>query len=178
VSPTPSAPASSKKKTTAVKIKPIDLSPEITGKRTRYWVGTTPNCPLQNVHAGGICFPLFRGMPIFNDAGVPDRPLEYGNFADLTEYQVKNVCDGIRMRVLRIYGGDGDRLLGVADTEDVTPRQPQRAQMFIADGKRYHAAPNDQPLARFVYMHRAEDLTLVDMEDFPPETMEERPKES
>lgn len=167
-----SAPAASIQKTTAVKIKPIDLSPEVAGERTRYWIGTTPDCPLQNVYAGGICFPLFRGNPNFSDQGVPDRTLDYGNFVDLTEQQVENVKTGVKIRVLRMFGGDPDRITGVEDTEDTTPRRKRGARMFVADGKRYHPARSDEPLARYVYMHRADDLRLVDMQNFPPENME------
>ena len=41
------------------------------------------------------------------------------------------------------------------------------------DGKGYHHRPGDQPLGRFLYMHRVAEMTAEEMQNFPPEAMEE-----
>lgn len=133
------------------KVEPLAASSDAMAPRTRYWMGTVPGCPIQNVTAGGQVFPLFSGTPVFGADGKPDRPLTLGTYNDLTASQVEAVCAGIKMRVLRWIGAD-----------------KKRGVILLRDSKTYRAEPGDEPLAKWVYM-----TTDERRESLPPPMLEE-----
>lgn len=159
--------------------------PEIAeGQATeRYWVGAMPGCPIQNPTAGGVAFPSFTGEHI-NAAGdmLPDKQLSKGSYVDLTEEQVEVVKIAVLLRMVRFsYGGDGDQFER-GDVENPRPKNRPRAHMVMLDsprnrdGYRYAASRNDVPLARLVYMHNVEAMTVGQQNAWPPHPME-KPKE-
>lgn len=125
-----------------------------------YWIGTTRECPIQNVTAGGITFPLFSGTPVFGIDGEPDRNLDMGTVIDLTGAQLDMIRSAVALRALR--------LIGPADKNG-----RRRGTMLLVDGgkRRYTPQASDVPLAAFLYMHRADRMTAADRATFPPETM-------
>ena len=143
-------------------------------KTTRYLVGCVPECPIQNPTAGGICFPRFRGNPVFDGpGGAPDRELEYGAYADLTDEQVERIRAGVANRVIRVVGANREDSQ-FDDAPDMSARKSRGAQMLMLDGSycKGRLGPHDRPLARYVYMHRADALSREDITGIP-ETMEE-----
>lgn len=154
----------------AVKVKTNLPKAEGRVATTRYWIGTTPECPIQNVTVGGVSFPRFRGNPVFDQpGGAPDREIVHGAMVQLTEEQVALVAAGVRIRCIRIYSPTTDE--NIVDNETVR-RKVTSAHMLMTDSASYRPAPEDVPLARFLYMHRLDDMSAADLSRFPPETME------
>ncbi len=164
--------------TSAVKVK-TDLPKSGPGIKTRrYWVGTTPECPIQNVAAGGITFPLFRGSHLEGDNLIPLANRLHGIYIDLTDDHVKLIKVAVQLRVVRIFGESpepGEDIPGF----DTPPRRKKTGQMIMQDstknktGYRYSPRPNDVPLAHFLYMHRLDQMSAADIQNYPPETMAE-----
>lgn len=144
-----------------------------------YWVGTLPGCPLQNVTAGGITFPGHTGEAT-NSAGdlIPDRDRSHGIIQHLSDKHVQLIKAGILLRVMRF---------GAPEREDFEnaegfpkPKRIPRAHIVMRDSKKmnapgyaYEAQQGDQPLARFVYMHRADRMSMLDTKNnWPPHSME------
>jgi len=129
-----------------------DLEP-----RKTYWCGVIPDCPRGCVHAGGIDFPAFVN-PQIPDAEVPGRSKVdsgmrlSGTFHDLTDEHVAKVLEEIRLKVFR------GRLL---KTMKPGPRGKER---YVPD-------PNDEPLAKYVYMIEVPSTHSVSR-TFPPENVE------
>lgn len=144
----------------------------------KYWVGTMPGSPIQNITAGGISFPRFRGTPVFDGPnGEPNIPLVYGLYTPLSAEQVNLVMAAIRIRVVRIdtYRNEmADRDPNIDEVPEQTRirKKVQRARIYMRDSKNYRASPNDIPLARLVYMHRLDAMSAADITDFPPRNME------
>lgn len=150
---TPASPGVVKVKAGLPKIRPGEQA-------HRYWVGTTPECPVQNVTVGGISFARFTGIPTFDSSGVPDRKLDMGCEIDLGQDQVELIQKAVSIRVIRRVGSQ----------EDPGKR---RGIIVLIDGGRHKYRPqsSDEPLARFLYMHRTDQMTAEDRGKFPPETM-------
>lgn len=109
-------------------------------ERKPYWVGTMPGSPIWNTSVGGCSFPRSHGP--MNEKGELIGN-QIGQFVQLTDDQVRHVCNEIRRRVVRLVGGVG-RILEVAwpgDGEEETIPNP-----------RYVPAEGDQPLGRYLYM--------------------------
>lgn len=145
------APASAPKKSDAIKVKVEPLKGSAATPRKRYWMGTLPSCPLQNVTAGGQVFQRFTGNPIFDANGEPDTVPPPGCYNMLTEEQVKLVCAGVALRVVRKVGHDG-----------------KRGIILMRDTASYRPEPGDEPLAKYVYMSSGERS-----ETLPPPMLEE-----
>lgn len=145
VAPTTDQPQSLQVKLDRKKI----IAPE---NRAKFWVGTTADCPIQNVTVGGFCFPRFSGTPSFSEkTGKPDRPLDLGQELELADSEVKRILDAVKSRVLRSIGSKG-----------------KRATILDVDGK-YATNPHDKPLAGYLYMVPVEGLsaTAREMEPTP-----------
>ncbi len=172
-------------KTSAVTV-PVDLPEVAEGQQThRYWVGVLPECPIQNVTAGGINFPLYSGPHLDGDNLIPVLKRKLGAHIDLSDEHVDLIAAAVQLRVVRMYGG-GDRVgdeYEDADAEATPKKKPKkRAVMIMRDGPKckpgykYTALQNDVPLARFVYMHRLDQMSAEDANNFPPATMAREPE--
>lgn len=146
---------------------------------TRYWVGTTPACPIWNVVVGGICFPRFRGTPNFDERGEPDRKLDYGAYADLSDDQVEYVRGSVERRIIRF--GSPPHEPGTDTEERPKSLRQRRGTIVPIDGKdsvvptgrpRQVLRPHDEPLARYLYMLRFDKMSAEQHKEFPPEVME------
>lgn len=162
----------------AVKVKSGLPAPRAEEKLNRYWIGTTPDCPIQNVTVGGICFPRFSGTPTFDDSAVPDRKLDMGQHANLSAAHVKFIQKHVSVRVIRILGREPEP--GIDDS-DRTPSKKRRGVLYVTGGKDSKIDPSrgyvhrvgDIPLGHFLYMHRMDRMAAEDLTTFPPETMED-----
>lgn len=160
-----------KARTSAVKVAVVAAPAEVTAAKRRYWVGTMPESPVQNITAGGVSFPLFRGIPVFDQpGGAPDRTIEHGIYIDLTDEKVERVRHAVSLRVVRVFGGGGVAD-GYEDAPDVTKPKRRTAQVLMVDGPHYVADKNDIPMAKLVYMHRLDLMSAEDVHRFPPESM-------
>jgi hypothetical protein len=135
-----------------VKVKIAPLTGSATKPRIRYWMGTFPSCPVQNVTAGGHVFQRFSGCPTLDAHGRPDHEPPAGCYNELDETQVKNVIAGVSLRVLR-WIGEGDAKRGI---------------VLMRDAPGYKVAPGDEPLAKYLYMTTGERS-----ETLPPPMLEE-----
>jgi len=136
---------------TAVRVKVEPLVGSQSKPRKRYWMGTFKSCPLQNVTAGGHVFQRFSGNPVLDANGEPETEPAPGTYNMLTEEQVKTVCAGVALRVIRKVGTDG-----------------RRGIILMRDTASYRPEPGDEPLAKHVYMSAAERS-----ETLPPPMLEE-----
>lgn len=184
------SPAATKKKTaitvptTAITIS-TDLPSTEEGEKTEaFWVGTMPDCPLPVIYAGGIAFPRFTGDHITAGGDlIPESRLSHGIIVHLGKAQLNTVKEGIRLRVLRFLGVDrvGDEF---EDAEGTPKRKRKQSACIVMrdskklcrPGHKYTAQVGDEPAARYVYMHRAEDMSMLDKRNWPPHSME-APKE-
>ena len=164
--------AMTKREGSAVKVsaKPLEAA-KAAGPTRRYWVGVTPDCPVQNITAGGVNFPKFSGSHL-DAAGdlLPESERRHGIECELTDEQVDLVRKGVSLRVIRLGGVDRTGSEFEDAPETMRPKG-RHAQVYMVDSKKYRPAPNDVPVARFLYMHRLDDMTAADRSRFPPETM-------
>jgi len=142
-------------------------------KTKRYWMGTMPGSPIQNITAGGQTFQRFRGTPVFDGPnGESDTPLVYGIETDLTEEQVQLVMAGVRIRIIRIESSSNPFAAG-EDAPDMTPirHKTKRARVYMRDSKNYEPSKTDEPLAKYVYFHDLDQMTAAELRDYPPRNM-------
>jgi hypothetical protein len=142
----------------AVRIKVKPLTGSATKPRVRYWMGTFPSCPIQNVTAGGHVFQRFTGTPTLDAHGRPDHEPPAGCYNDLDEDQVERVKMGVELRVMRWMG------VGADDGDQKT----RRAIILMSDAPGFKPAPGDEPLAKYLYM-----TTQERRETLPPPMLEE-----
>lgn len=162
----------------------VDLPSIVEGEKTEaYWIGTMPDCPLENIHAGGFLFPRFTGDHITAGGDlIPEHRRNHGIIAHMSEAQVTTVKEAVRLRMVRVLGVDRTG----AEFEDLegAPKPTRKPTAVIimrdgpkcAEGYKYSPLRGDVPLARFVYMHRAANISIVDGKNWPPHPME-APKE-
>ena len=181
---TPQPAATTKIPKSAVTIK-TDLPSVAAGATTaRYWIGVMPRCPLQNITAGGIAFPLFRGDHLSPSGDlVPLSKRQHGIYVDVTPEMLTTIKEAVRLRVVRPDGVERDAGDDYEDGEESnTPKRKMRAHIVMRDsgkcrkGYKYTAQPGDVPMARFVYMHKLADISAEDIHSWPPHPME-RPQE-
>lgn len=136
----------------AVKVKPsfVPEAKSETGPRRQYWIGTTKDCPIQNVHVYGVCFPRFTGVASFDDKGEASAKLDPGAVVELTEEQVSQIRTSVAQKVVRPLAGS-------------------RGVIVVID-KKNGARPTDVPLAKFLYMMDLEAADY-DVRSHDPETM-------
>jgi hypothetical protein len=134
-----------------VKVEPLGEDSDANAPRTRYWMGTTPKSPIQNITAGGQSFPRFSGTPVFDARGQPDRDLTLGTYNELTAKQVETVKHAVAARIVRRIGSGDDR----------------RAIVMMRDAPSYRVEPGDEPLAKYVYM-----AACARGEELPPSMLE------
>lgn len=163
---------------TAITIK-TELPEAAEGVETKpYWIGTMPDCPLQNVAAGGVTFPSYTGESIKSSGDlVPERDRSHGIIAYLSDEQLELVKTAVLLRVVRF----GSPIVDEFEHADGFPRsKPKRRAHIVmrdsqmnAPGYKYRAENGDVPLARLVYMHRADKLSIMDTKNnWPPHPME------
>jgi hypothetical protein len=140
-------------RSTAIKVKPALVPEEQSdeGPRRRYWCGTLPGCPIQNVHVAGVLFPRWTGVAAFDDGGKPSGELTRGIVVELTGEQVQRVCAGVASKAIRPLAG----ARGVLVTID----------------RKGGSRKGDVPLARHLYMIDL-DAATYDVRSHEPEPME------
>lgn len=137
----------------AIKVEVEPLVPTKDQVRHPFWIGVFPDCPIQNVYAGGQCFPFYTGTAVFDVDGKPDRPLSYGDEVELTDPQVEAVKQGVANRVLRWIGPDPDEIKDASADPKKTRKRKRRGVILMRDGN-YRPQVEDVPLGRFLYMAR------------------------
>lgn len=152
--------ASTKKPTAAIKVK-VDRA-KLVGPQptTTYIIGTRQDCPIQNVDVAGISFLRFSGgTPVFNSGDTANDGRDrggkrWGVYVRLTDGQVERIVANIANKVVRIM------------------KRPKRntGRILTTDAPSYSPLPNDEPLAKFLYMHKAETVSAADAEsgDYEP----------
>lgn len=140
------------KPSTAVKVS-VNLAEKKSKKKTKkYIIGTTKDCPVQNVDVRGASFLRFSGgKPVFHDGQGPNDALScgalrFGVFVTLTDEHVEAITDDVAQKVIRITG----------------PEHKRRGRIWDTRKDSYAPSESDEPLARYLYMHRADSLTIED----------------
>lgn len=124
----------------------VDTSP-----RSRYWMGTFPTCPIQNVTVGGQSFPRYSGTPVFGANGKPDRPPVAGTIGELTEAQLEHVKAAVARRVVRRASGEKGH-----------------ASIYLRDVAGFAARAGDEPLASHVYLVKLSGAGTTVAGELPP----------
>lgn len=148
------------KPSAAIKVK-VDLK-QIQAKKSqhRYILGTRKDCPIQNVDVAGVSFLRFSGgNAVFNSGMTANDArqagaIRYGVFVPLTDEQVSAIQEGVSKKVVRTMHSGRHRTGRILNTNKAS----------------YSASPNDEPLAKYLYMHRADAVSNADAEtgDFEP----------
>jgi hypothetical protein len=120
--------------------------------KSRYWIGTLPSCPFQNVSLAGMDFPRFVDPPRENTDGTTSRSEMKGKVVWLDEDQVNLIKKKSTQKVVRTVG--------------------QRAFLRNVEDVTYTPEPADRAMAYHVYMVRLSDdgyLPARDMAaEYPP----------
>jgi len=144
----------------AVKVPEDALAPPPATEKHTYWCGTTPDSPIQNITAGGVCFPRWTGrMDMGKDGQLESEPAR-GALYQLDADQVELVVDRVADAFIR---GEGPMAVKMSKT------MPYGSKV-----KAYVPQANDVPLGCFIYMVRMEPTMPVDWRMAEPETMVER----
>jgi hypothetical protein len=118
--------------------------------RDLFWVGTTPDSPIQNVTCG-IRFPAFTGQLDYDGKGEPVIPNSRGALIRLSPAEVKLVLKRVPLYVVRARG---------------------RTSFVVSKAqKAYVPNPGDVPLAKFLYMVRLEERMPIGWRSSTPEPM-------
>jgi len=134
-------------------LKPIE---ETHHARHTYWLGTADTCPVQNVTVGGITFPRAMGELIDKDGGgQPTFTGGRGDMVELTDDQVERIQKAVARKVLRWVGSGANR-------------RPMKLDM---DSPYYIQQKADEPLGRYLYMLRTDDLPFDARRTGTPEPM-------
>ena len=112
----------------------VKVPTKIKSDKLKYWVGTLPECPYQNVHIAGVAFPRYIDPPIpsQDEAGETLRNRMNGAEVWLDLAQVDKIKAKSVKMILRPAGN--------------------RAFLLNSDDASYVPQPADEPIAKFVYM--------------------------
>lgn len=135
-------------------------------KGERYWVGTLPGAPVQNIDLFGISFPLFSET-VAVVAGETSRIRQNGSVLDLTPSQVEGIKEALKRKIVRWR--DAKRRRGFL----VTIPTPADAEKMAARGRlsTFTARKDDEPVGMHVYMVRG---GRTSDSDFPPSIVPRR----
>lgn len=155
------APKPNPPQTGTVKIDLTDFPPvDPEGEKHEYWVGTLEECPYQNTYAGGVCFPLFTGIATFDDkAQVMEGNISRGALAILTDDQVNAIVESVKRKAIQFVGKEIVRYVPRLKAGNGPPIKitRRRGTIVSVDGK-YKRLPDDEPLAKYLYMVRTDAL--------------------
>lgn len=126
--------------------------------KRRYWIGTMPDSPVQNITLGGVTFHRYVGKFERADGSIDPRTPR-GDVVWIDDTRRARIEREVKSKLLRVRGG---RRVVVSR---ITP--PQRE---------FRAMPGDEPLAYYVYM--VELPEGVSRPDGEPTPMAERNAEA
>lgn len=140
--------AAVKIKSTAVKIPAEAIAAVVDQEpRSEYFLGVVPGCNVYTVHSCGVMFIMARG-------GLDDE----GNFTGprgmrlmLSDQKVEDIKANVALKVLRRTG--------------------TRVMLMHRNGNNYQSMPGDEPLGKYLYMHKLGDNIPTDFWEGVPETM-------
>lgn len=146
----PSPPSSAvKASTTAIKASPSIPTAAELGPQHEYWMGVIENCPIQNITAGGRTFQKRLGPIEGDDTPVFRGPR--GARVMLSDKEVKAIVEGVERRVLRPFG--------------------KSAKILIIGATNYRPDPRDEPIGRYLYLHRITEGLPFNFMEADPEPM-------
>lgn len=128
----------------------VDLRAADDEPKTRFWVGTTKDCPLQSVVAG-ITFPRFTGSFQYDAHGNPIIPPNPGGEAMLTADKIEDVKARVARAVIRWRGNT--------------------AVLVSTGSSRYTPSTKDEPLGKYVFMVRVGAMMPTDWRKRIPPTL-------
>lgn len=156
----------------------------------KYWVGVTPNCPVQYITMAGICFPKINENLVDDPMGgtIKRRIPVVGAIVTLNEVQMRRLLKKLPLTVVRFTDADSgtQEEPGTGKNIGDVHQQPRRGQLItiptkdeidqrIATNKatrEYTPQPNDVPAARFMFAQLCGDQERGSRGDFYPETLE------
>lgn len=119
--------------------------------RSRWWIGTMPDSPIQNAAVGGQVFPRVTDkVDVDRNSGETMRSPLRGEIVMLTEKQIEHIKTQVVKKYVR---GNGARASVVVDDSDPKDRLAKTDSRF-----RYNPA-TDTPLARCLYLMGAEGIS-------------------
>jgi hypothetical protein len=178
------------------KVKGAALVPDFSGDgagveaRYTYWVGVTPNCPVEGIDVAGINFPKLneRLIPDPSRKGGHRRVPVIGALVTLTERHVRALTERLPRKVMRFLDNDeGEREeqgtgQNLGDLH-VRPRKgfpleiPTKAEcdQRASKGKptkAYQPRKGDEPAARYMFAQLCADQDKPARGDFYPDVLE------
>lgn len=115
----------------------------------RFWVGTLPGAPVQNIDLGGVDFPLFTEN-VTLIAGATTRIRNNGQVVDLTPTQLERIRSALKRKVVRWRDHKKRRgyLVSIPSEEEAAAMKKRgRYRPFTAQEM-------DEPVGRYVYIVR------------------------
>ena len=119
-----------------IRVESLILPAEL--EKTKYWIGTTDDSPLQNAVVGGISFPAFTGTLSHDKRLLPIRPNTKGAVVELSDQEVAHIVKRLEVLCIRRIGSASAYLVSRTQ-RNFTPRV------------------GDVPLAKFVFMIKLGD---------------------
>lgn len=139
----------------AIKVEPQIPENLDIGPRRRYWCGVRSDSKFDAIIVGGIGFLKSQGHLDSDEGKDPVFRGRRGEDLDLTDTQVKRICEAVSRGIVRTVGqGRG-----------------ARAARFRMGSVAYRPDPRDEPLGRHLYMIRIEDTMPSNWRDSDPEPM-------
>lgn len=117
-----------------------------------YWLGTMPNCPLQNIVLGGVSFPSFTGVLRYAPKTLdPIYPETRGAVVKLSSRELKVILDRVPLYFVR--------------------RRGSQVSIVSKTSRQFRPAAGDVPVAAYLYLVRLSDAMPIDWRRRTPEPM-------
>ena len=117
----------------------------------RYWLGTTANCPIQNVSIAGVTFHSFTGRMTHDSKLRPILPETRGMVVELTDDKIQEIIARAKKHFVRSRGST--------------------AYLVQSNSRGYRAMPGDVPVARYLYIQRTASAKVLDWRRTEPAPM-------
>lgn len=157
--------------------------------RYKYWVGVTPNCPVESIDCAGINFPKVNELIIPDPmkSGMSRRVPVIGAIVELSEDKIRLLRERLPRIVVRIIGDEGEKdEPGTGQNIGDAHRRPRRGQLISIptdediefrrnNGKptrAYVRHPNDVPAVHFMFIQLCADQQKGNRGEVYPETLE------
>ncbi len=137
----------------------IQKASKTSGPRKEYWLGLLPTAAHAWISIGGISFTKYTNPAVGKDkeTGLAKRRYQTGSFVKLTQAEFDRVMERLSKKVYRVVRKVDVKKGEDKEEDDKGDRRRAKAFVYNVDNARYTRSPNDQPLAKYVYMMKSED---------------------
>lgn len=157
--------------------------------RYKFWIGVTPNCPVDSIDCAGINFPKINEilMPDPMRTGLTRRVPVIGAIVELSEEKIRLLRERLPQIVMRITSDTGEKDEdGTGQNIGDVHRRPARGQLITIPTKEeietrqkngkpsraYVRQPNDFPAVHYMFMALCADQQKGNRGEVYPDTLE------